>query len=130
MSTLQLVHLYVSHVQESCKSKLETNSGCANTSIVFLALIYRRGLTPPHRVKSISMASFTPEEIEFLKSRGNEVIILKEVVSLEIQLISLRFLQYCRLVWMGHYNLSNLPGETKEEQRFKDHLVAKYERKR
>ena len=33
----------------------------------------RRGLNPPHRVKSISMTSFTPEEMEFLKSRGNDV---------------------------------------------------------
>jgi Arf-GAP domain and FG repeat-containing protein 1 len=34
---------------------------------------YRRGLNPPHRVKSISMASFTPDEMEFLKCHGNEV---------------------------------------------------------
>ncbi|KAK3791899.1 hypothetical protein RRG08_026801 [Elysia crispata] len=32
-----------------------------------------RGLNPPHRVKSISMASFTPEEMDFLKSHGNEL---------------------------------------------------------
>ncbi|CDW52193.1 ArfGap domain containing protein [Trichuris trichiura] len=32
-----------------------------------------RGLNPPHRVKSISMATFTADEIEFVKSRGNEV---------------------------------------------------------
>ncbi|XP_003375457.1 putative GTP-ase activating protein for Arf [Trichinella spiralis] len=31
-----------------------------------------RGLNPPHRVKSISMATFTPDEIDFIKSRGNE----------------------------------------------------------
>lgn len=34
---------------------------------------FRRGLTPPHRVKSISMATFSTEEIDFIKSRGNEV---------------------------------------------------------
>jgi len=33
---------------------------------------FSRGLTPPHRVKSISMASFTDDEIALLKSRGNE----------------------------------------------------------
>ena len=33
----------------------------------------RRGLNPPHRVKSISMASFTPEEIEQVKNKGNQV---------------------------------------------------------
>lgn len=77
MSTLQLVHLYVSRVQESCKSKLEATflrMYCLHISC-FSQMNSRRGLTPPHRVKSISMASFTPEEIEFLKNHGNEVII-------------------------------------------------------
>ncbi|VDK57047.1 unnamed protein product [Cylicostephanus goldi] len=32
----------------------------------------RRGLNPPHRVKSISMANFTNEEIERVRSLGNE----------------------------------------------------------
>ncbi|KAK3745103.1 hypothetical protein QZH41_015080 [Actinostola sp. cb2023] len=32
-----------------------------------------RGLNPPQRVKSISMTSFTPQEIEFLQGAGNEV---------------------------------------------------------
>jgi hypothetical protein len=34
---------------------------------------FRRGMNPPHRVKSISMASFTTEEVEFLKKHGNGV---------------------------------------------------------
>lgn len=45
----------------------------------------RRGLTPPHRVKSISMATFTPEEVDFVKARGNDVsfinIVLKYCLS-------------------------------------------------
>jgi Arf-GAP domain and FG repeat-containing protein 1 len=31
----------------------------------------RRGLNPPHRVKSISMATFTADEIENLRQKGN-----------------------------------------------------------
>jgi len=31
---------------------------------------------------------------------------------------------------MSHYNLADLASETKDEQKFKDHLVAKYEKKR
>ncbi|ELK32563.1 Arf-GAP domain and FG repeat-containing protein 1, partial [Myotis davidii] len=31
-----------------------------------------RGLNPPHRVKSISMTTFTQQEIEFLQKHGNE----------------------------------------------------------
>nr|XP_012136360.1 PREDICTED: arf-GAP domain and FG repeat-containing protein 1 isoform X3 [Megachile rotundata] len=48
-----------------------------------------RGLTPPHRVKSISMATFTQEEIDFIKER-----------------------------------------DTKDEQKMKDLMSAKYELKR
>ena len=38
--------------------------------------ICRRGLNPPHRVKSISMTTFSPAEIQALKNGGNEVSIL------------------------------------------------------
>ncbi|GAB6019655.1 ArfGAP with FG repeats 1, variant 3 [Chamberlinius hualienensis] len=69
-----------------------------------------RGLNPPHRVKSISMASFTPEEIEFIRNRGNE---------------------YCRREWMGTYDgQPPIESETKDEQRIKDFMMTKYERKR
>lgn len=34
---------------------------------------HRRGLNPPHRVKSISMTTFTAQEIEFLQKHSNEV---------------------------------------------------------
>ncbi|KAH0563846.1 arf-GAP domain and FG repeat-containing protein 1 isoform X1 [Cotesia glomerata] len=69
-----------------------------------------RGLTPPHRVKSISMATFTAEEIEFINQRGNE---------------------YCKKIWLGLVN-SNTPItiDTKDEQKMKDLMSAKYEHKR
>ena len=51
--------------------------------ILFLSLVwdlpflyFRRGLNPPHRIKSISMASFNDQEIEFLEKHGNEVCFL------------------------------------------------------
>lgn len=72
-----------------------------------VVLYFRRGLTPPHRVKSISMATFTPEEIEFIKARGND---------------------YCRRVWLGLYE-----GESvnfTDEQSVKDFMSDKYEKKR
>lgn len=72
--------------------------------------ISRRGLTPPHRVKSISMATFTQDEIDFIKEHGNE---------------------YCRRIWLGLMN-SNSPQnfDTKDEQKMKDLMSAKYELKR
>merc|ERR1712051_157998 len=42
-----------------------------------------RGITPPHRIKSMSMSSFSAEEVSFLKSRGNV---------------------WCSKVWMGLYD--------------------------
>lgn len=65
-----------------------------------------RGLTPPHRVKSISMTTFTPEEVDQLKSRGND---------------------YCRRVWLG---LCDNSIQYKDEQQVKDFMIDKYERKR
>ncbi|KAJ1530473.1 hypothetical protein ONE63_005372 [Megalurothrips usitatus] len=67
-----------------------------------------RGLTPPHRVKSISMATFTPEEIELISTRGNE---------------------YCRRIWLGLYEPGRM-ADTRDEQGIKDFMVAKYEKKR
>ncbi|XP_018571810.1 arf-GAP domain and FG repeat-containing protein 1 isoform X2 [Anoplophora glabripennis] len=67
-----------------------------------------RGITPPHRVKSISMATFTNEEIDLLKSRGND---------------------YCRRVWLGLYDGSP-PLPSGDEQAIKDFMVEKYERRR
>ncbi|KAJ8982442.1 hypothetical protein NQ317_010182 [Molorchus minor] len=68
----------------------------------------KRGITPPHRVKSISMATFTNEEIELLKNRGNE---------------------YCRKVWLGLHEGAP-PSATGDDQTTKDFMVEKYERRR
>ncbi|KAK7014083.1 ArfGAP with FG repeats 1, partial [Halocaridina rubra] len=69
-----------------------------------------RGLNPPHRVKSISMASFTPEEIEQIKSKGN---------------------QYCQAVWLGLYDPKSSPfPDTKDEHKIRDFMISKYEKKR
>ncbi|PRD34540.1 UNVERIFIED_CONTAM: Arf-GAP domain and FG repeat-containing protein 2 [Trichonephila clavipes] len=73
--------------------------------------MFRRGLTPPHRVKSISMTTFTTDEIEFLKSRGNE---------------------YCKYVWLGTFDTStnSIESEVSDDQRKRDFMVQKYEKKR
>ena len=34
---------------------------------------FRRGLNPPHRVKSINMSTFTQDEVEFMRTHGNQV---------------------------------------------------------
>ncbi|GMT04457.1 hypothetical protein PENTCL1PPCAC_26631, partial [Pristionchus entomophagus] len=47
---------------------ITTNSFCCSTCAGVL-----RGINPPHRIKSISMATFTCEEVETLKMGGNEL---------------------------------------------------------
>ncbi|XP_012262586.2 arf-GAP domain and FG repeat-containing protein 1 [Athalia rosae] len=69
-----------------------------------------RGLTPPHRVKSISMATFTQDEIEHIKERGND---------------------HCRRIWLGLADPPTLKIlDSKDEQKIKDLMIAKYEAKR
>lgn len=59
-------------------------------------------------MKSISMATFLPEEIELLRSQGNE---------------------YCRRIWLGLYE-GKVPLEAKDEQQIRDFMIDKYERRR
>ncbi|XP_038051008.1 arf-GAP domain and FG repeat-containing protein 1-like [Patiria miniata] len=68
-----------------------------------------RGLNPPHRVKSISMTSFSTQEIEFLEKHGNE---------------------FCRQTWLGLENSRGSSLESKDEQKVRDYMVQKYERKK
>ncbi|XP_058805302.1 arf-GAP domain and FG repeat-containing protein 1 [Phymastichus coffea] len=70
-----------------------------------------RGLTPPHRVKSISMATFTQDEIDFLRERGND---------------------FCRAIWLGlmPQDTTSAHSSCKDEQKMKDFMSAKYELKR
>ncbi|XP_072248776.1 arf-GAP domain and FG repeat-containing protein 1a isoform X5 [Leuresthes tenuis] len=69
-----------------------------------------RGLNPPHRVKSISMTTFTQQEIEFLQKHGNEA---------------------CKRIWLGLYDdrTSSVP-DFREPQKVKEFLQEKYEKKR
>lgn len=56
------------------------------------------------------MATFTQEEIEFIKERGNE---------------------HCKRRWLGLVNANNQPTiDTKDEQKMKDLMTLKYELKR
>ncbi|XP_022661247.1 arf-GAP domain and FG repeat-containing protein 1-like isoform X2 [Varroa destructor] len=70
-----------------------------------------RGLNPPHRTKSITMTSFSDDELDFIKNRGNE---------------------FNRYVYLGTYDeRSNLEKESlREEHKIREFMVQKYERKR
>lgn len=65
---------------------------------------YRRGLTPPHRVKSISMATFTSDELEFLRTHGNDE---------------------CAKTWLGLWD-----SKRTLKQDHREFMIDKYERKR
>lgn len=68
-----------------------------------------RGINPPHRIKSISMSSFTSDEVEMVRSRGNA---------------------WCAAVWLGNYNKNANPVDFKDDEKVKEFIVAKYEKKR
>ncbi|NP_956882.2 arf-GAP domain and FG repeat-containing protein 1b [Danio rerio] len=69
-----------------------------------------RGLNPPHRVKSISMTTFTQQEIEFLQKHSNEL---------------------CKHIWLGLYDdKSSVIPDFREPQKVKEFLQEKYEKKR
>ncbi|XP_035860835.1 arf-GAP domain and FG repeat-containing protein 1b isoform X2 [Sander lucioperca] len=69
-----------------------------------------RGLNPPHRVKSISMTTFTHQEIEFLQKHSNEV---------------------CKHIWLGLYDDRTLVvPDFREPLKVKEFLQEKYEKKR
>lgn len=66
-----------------------------------------RGINPPHRIKSISMSTFTADEVELIRGRGNV---------------------YCAKVWMGLYDNKGSIGNDAEA--IKDFMIQKYEKKR
>ena len=69
-----------------------------------------RGINPPHRIKSISMSSFTADEVEFLRNKGNI---------------------YCNKVWLGLYDKTHgFVVDVKDEEAVKDFIIEKYEKKR
>uniref|UniRef100_A0A3Q3AN73 ArfGAP with FG repeats 2 n=1 Tax=Kryptolebias marmoratus TaxID=37003 RepID=A0A3Q3AN73_KRYMA len=69
-----------------------------------------RGLNPPHRVKSISMTTFSQQEVEFLQNHGNEV---------------------GRRTWLCVFDpkADGCP-DLKDSQKFKEFLQDKYEKKK
>lgn len=69
-----------------------------------------RGLNPPHRVKSISMTTFSQQEVEFLQNHGNEV---------------------GRRTWLCVFDpKTDGCSDMKDSQKFKEFLQDKYEKKK
>ncbi|XP_038586579.1 arf-GAP domain and FG repeat-containing protein 2 isoform X2 [Micropterus salmoides] len=70
----------------------------------------QRGLNPPHRVKSISMTTFSQQEVEFLQNHGNEV---------------------GRRTWLCVFDpKTDGCSDMKDSQKFKEFLQDKYEKKK
>ncbi|XP_041840995.1 arf-GAP domain and FG repeat-containing protein 2 isoform X3 [Melanotaenia boesemani] len=79
-------------------------------TLSIFSLCPRRGLNPPHRVKSISMTTFSQQEVEFLQNHGNEV---------------------GRRTWLCVFDpkADGCP-DMKDSQKFKEFLQDKYEKKK
>lgn len=70
-----------------------------------------RGINPPHRVKSISMTTFTPQEITFVQDRGNE---------------------FCKNVYLSNYDERSKakPESRSDTAKLKYFMELKYEHKK
>jgi len=68
-----------------------------------------RGINPPHRIKSISMSSFSADEVEMMRNRGNA---------------------WCAAVWLGLFDAHSQPVDYKDDEKIKEFIIAKYEKKR
>jgi len=68
-----------------------------------------RGLNPPHRVKSISMATFSNDEVEKLKNAGNEEN---------------------AKIWLGLHDGPVKFTPVRLDENVKNHLIQKYENRR
>lgn len=70
-----------------------------------------RGLNPPHRVKSVSMATFSTTEIAFIETRGNE---------------------YCKNIYLGKYDDRSKakPESRSDHGKLKYFMEQKYEQKK
>lgn len=69
------VHLWLEFLFARFKyiNSIVKHSGSLVLKLTCTSSTHRRGLNPPHRVKSISMTTFTHQEIEFLQKHSNEV---------------------------------------------------------
>ncbi|GIY16731.1 arf-GAP domain and FG repeat-containing protein 1 [Caerostris darwini] len=65
-----------------------------------------RGLNPPHRVKSLTVCSFTEVEMDRIKSRGNE---------------------YCTHIWLGKYDPKTCEYDLSSTEKRKEFMILKYE---
>ena len=61
-------------------------------------------MNPPHRIKSISMSTFTPEEVELMRGKGN---------------------LWCARVWLANYDRASNPVDYKDDEKIKDFMIAK-----
>ncbi|CAL1296418.1 unnamed protein product [Larinioides sclopetarius] len=68
-----------------------------------------RGLNPPHRVKSLTVCSFTEVEMDRIKSRGNE---------------------YCTHIWLGKYDPKTSEFDLSSPDKRKEFMILKYEEKK
>ena len=75
-----------------------------------LCVLCRRGINPPHRVKSITMTSFSVDEMARLEEGGNEKVNDK---------------------WLAKWNeRTDMEPDAGDDQKMKYFMVEKYERKR
>ena len=84
------------------------------------------GINPPHRIKSISMSTFSNEEVEMMRSKGEGRLCCDSVSDIVIPAGN----AWCAAVWCGSYNKANNPVNLKDDEKIKEFIISKYEKKR
>lgn len=61
-------------------------------------------MNPPHRIKSISMSTFTADEVELMRWKGN---------------------LWCSRAWLANYDRASHPVDYKDDEKIKEFMIAK-----
>ena len=78
------------------------------------------------------MSSFTGDEVEFLRARGNVYCAKVSLVQLTLDREVLMNLLFMDQVWLGLYDKSHAGAgiDVKDDDALKEFIINKYERKR
>ena len=90
-----------------------------------------RGINPPHRIKSISMSSFTSDEVEMVRSKGKSSHIHGKGNHFRLfwpKTFCISGNAWCAAVWLGNYNRNTNPVDFKDDEKIKEFIVAKVRR--
>ena len=77
------------------------------------------------------MSTFSNDEVEMMRSKGRRQ--RKELLSIFFSLLIISITSgnaWCAAVWCGSYNKANNPIDFRDDEKIKEFIISKYEKKR